>query len=63
MQTFITLFALVLLAIGGPDEVATCSITNVQSDQVHCCKLPSGQTCCAETLDEDGKVAGCGCSP
>jgi hypothetical protein len=61
------LFSLIL-AVGmyfGLDryESATCSINIflVQGAPLFCCTLSNGQRCCAQGLDSNGKVLGCGC--
>lgn len=33
----------------------------VQGSTVYCCSLTNGQQCCAGSLDENSKPAGCGC--
>lgn len=46
----------------GPITPDCGAATRVQGETLHCCTQPNGMRCCAKTLDEDGKVTGCGCS-
>ena len=44
-------------------EGAPCApvALEVQGSVLHCCTVPNGQRCCAQGLDANGKVLGCGC--
>lgn len=56
-------FFIVLSTFGSP-SLPACPATPAQSPAaLHCCTLDSGQRCCAQVLDPDGTVSGCGCRP
>ena len=37
------------------------SLTLVQGQPVYCCTMASGQQCCAGSLGQTGRPAGCAC--
>ncbi len=63
----VLLMSLAILALPGAGPLAPagggCGIVRVQGDVVHCCALSNGAVCCAQSLEADGTVAGCGCRP